>query len=81
LKKFENALIRRDEEKKIILELSVIPNPHVSYPANYTINFFRSQWMDQVWIALEQEETEEELEGNKNLAEFFENEEVLESCR
>ncbi|WAR53827.1 hypothetical protein PtB15_3B336 [Puccinia triticina] len=40
-----------------------------------------SYWEDQVRVALEQEESEEQVQGKKNLAKFFENEEVLEGFR
>ncbi|KAI7952099.1 hypothetical protein MJO28_007783 [Puccinia striiformis f. sp. tritici] len=77
-KKFEQALIRRDLEKTVISELVQTPNPNTPGQSNYTIAFFRSQWQDQVRVALEKNDTDDQ---QKKMNEFLDNEEVLESYR
>ncbi|POW22598.1 hypothetical protein PSHT_01079 [Puccinia striiformis] len=77
-KKFEQALIRRDLEKTVISELVQTPNPNTPGRSNYTIAFFRSQWQDQVRVALEKNDTDDQ---QKKMNEFLDNEEVLESYR
>ncbi|KAI9623481.1 hypothetical protein H4Q26_014654, partial [Puccinia striiformis f. sp. tritici PST-130] len=78
-KKFEQALLRRDLEKAVISELVQTHNPNATGPVNYTIAFFRSQWEDQVRVALEKKNDTEDQQ--KMMTEFLDNEEVLESYR
>ncbi|KAA1106265.1 hypothetical protein PGT21_032211 [Puccinia graminis f. sp. tritici] len=75
--KFDQALVRRDAEKDVITHLLQMRNPHGNSNQNYTIDFFRAQWDDQVRVGLTQEDFDEA--GNQKLAEFYENEEVLQS--
>ncbi|POW14809.1 hypothetical protein PSTT_02733 [Puccinia striiformis] len=77
-KKFEQALVRRDLEKTVISELVQTTNPNTPGQSKYTIAFFRSQWDDQVRVALEKNDTDDH---QKRMNEFLDNEEVLESYR
>jgi cellulose biosynthesis protein BcsQ len=79
-KKFEHALNRRDTAKKELTELVQLVNPNIRGDVKYSVSFFRSQWADQVRVGLDHsEESEEYVEGQKKLAEFWENEEILEN--
>jgi hypothetical protein len=71
--------VRRDAEKDVITHLLQMRNPHGNSNQNYTIDFFRAQWDDQVRVGLTQEDFDEA--GNQKLAEFHENEEVIQSLR
>ncbi|KAA1113296.1 hypothetical protein PGT21_027474 [Puccinia graminis f. sp. tritici] len=75
--KFDQALVRRDAEKDVITQLLQMRNPNGNGNQNYTIEFFRAQWDDQVRVGLTQEDFDEA--GKQKLAEFYENEEVLQS--
>ncbi|POV99955.1 hypothetical protein PSTT_13444 [Puccinia striiformis] len=77
-KKFEQALVRRDLEKTVISELVQTTNPNTPGQSKYTIAFFRSQWDDQVRVALEKNDTDDH---QKRMNEFLDNEEVLQSYR
>ncbi|POV95300.1 hypothetical protein PSHT_15741 [Puccinia striiformis] len=77
-KKFEQALVRRDLEKTIISDLVQTPNPNTPGRSHYTVAFLRSQWEDQVRVALEKNDTDDQ---QKKMTEFLDNEEVLESYR
>jgi hypothetical protein len=55
-------------------------NPNVPGENKYLVNFFRTQWADQVRVGLDHsEESKEQIEGQKKLAEFWQNEEIMES--
>ncbi|KAA1092984.1 hypothetical protein PGT21_020031 [Puccinia graminis f. sp. tritici] len=71
--KFDQALVRRDTEKAVLTELLQMINPHNNQA--YSIDFFRSQWEDQVRVGLQQDDIEEA--SKKTLAEFFENEDII----
>ncbi|KAH9449653.1 hypothetical protein Pst134EB_033044 [Puccinia striiformis f. sp. tritici] len=77
-KKFDQALVRRDAEKDVISRLVQTRNPNADGRQGYTIQFFRSQWQDQVRVALDKDE---DAIGQTNLATFYENKEVLNECR
>jgi hypothetical protein len=77
-KKFNLALTQRSTEIQVVNSLSQLRNPHGEGAKNYTVGFFCSQWDDQVRVALEKKEEEEQKE---KLATFLLNEEVLESTR
>jgi hypothetical protein len=74
-KKFDRALTQRDNEMEVIMTLLQLRNPHGNGEENYTVNFFCSQWNDQVRVALQQKDEDEE---QKKIAAFLLNEEVLE---
>jgi hypothetical protein len=63
---------------EVIMTLLQLRNPHGNGEENYTVNFFCSQWNNQVCIALQQKDEDEE---KKKLAAFLLNEEVLESYK
>ncbi|KAI7938710.1 hypothetical protein MJO28_014289 [Puccinia striiformis f. sp. tritici] len=77
-KKFDQALVRRDTEKDVISRLVQIRNPNADGQQGYTVQFFRTQWEDQVRVALDKED---DAIGQTNLATFYENEEVLNEYR
>jgi hypothetical protein len=55
-------------------------NPKVPGENKYSVNFFQTQWANQVQVGLDHsEESEEQIEGQKKLAEFWQNEEIMES--
>ncbi|KAA1122378.1 hypothetical protein PGTUg99_037214 [Puccinia graminis f. sp. tritici] len=78
-RKFDQALLRRDTEMIVINELLQIHNPHSDGNERYTVGFFRSQWSDQVRVALENKENEDE--SKEKLAQFLRNENILQSYR
>jgi hypothetical protein len=44
------------------------------------VPFFQAQWADQVWVALDHsKDSEEQVQGRLQLAQFWENEEILET--
>ncbi|PLW23759.1 hypothetical protein PCANC_28644 [Puccinia coronata f. sp. avenae] len=75
-KKFEQALTRRNTEIKVISSLSRLQNPHGD--GKYTVKFFCSQWDDQVRVALQKKNKQDQ---NSKLADFLLNEELIESYR
>ncbi|KAI7940332.1 hypothetical protein MJO28_013984 [Puccinia striiformis f. sp. tritici] len=77
-KKFDQALVRRDTEVDVISRLVQVRNPNGDGRQGYTVEFFRSQWQDQVRVALDKDE---DTVGQSNLAMFYENEEVLNEIR
>ncbi|POW00265.1 hypothetical protein PSTT_13253 [Puccinia striiformis] len=77
-KKFDQALVRRDTEVDVISRLVQVCNPNGDGRQGYTVEFFRSQWQDQVRVALDKDE---DAVGQSNLAMFYENEEVLNEIR
>jgi len=81
LRKFDHALNRRDTAKDELIQLTKLANPHMRHSVNYSVEFFRTQWEDQVRVGLESGDSEAQELQKKKLAEFFENEEVLESYR
>ncbi|KAA1125333.1 hypothetical protein PGTUg99_006968 [Puccinia graminis f. sp. tritici] len=78
-RKFDQALLRRDTEMIVINELLQIHNPHSDGNERYTVGFFWSQWSDQVRVALENKENEDE--SKEKLAQFLRNENILQSYR
>ncbi|POW14723.1 hypothetical protein PSTT_02723 [Puccinia striiformis] len=73
-KKFDQALVRRDTEVDVISRLVQVCNPNGDGRQGYTVEFFRSQWQDQVRVALDKDE---DAVGQSNLAMFYENERAL----
>lgn len=62
----------------VISRLVQVCNPNGDGRQGYTVEFFRSQWQDQVRVALDKDE---DAVGQSNLAMFYENEEVLNEIR
>jgi hypothetical protein len=78
-KKFENALNQRDAAKEVLTDLGQLVNPNIHGDKKYSVSFFQAQWADQVWVGLDHsEESKEQIEGKKKLAEFWQNEEIME---
>ena len=69
------ALGHRKEARKVLDQLVILSNPHVSPPSLYTYQFFRDQWKCQ--RNYESNQTQADVDKKKKLADFLEQGEKL----
>jgi hypothetical protein len=77
--KFVVAEERKQQSQEKLSTLLSMVNPFVPGPSNYTSEFFKSQWSDQV--DFQKTHSDAETERNERLALFFERERMLDQLR
>ncbi|KNZ50189.1 hypothetical protein VP01_4554g2 [Puccinia sorghi] len=77
MRKYMKALGHCEEAHKVLDDIVVLTNPHVSSLSIYTYQFFRDQWKSQ--RNYESNQKQADFDKKKQLADFLEKGEKLKS--
>jgi hypothetical protein len=75
-RKFKNAAKRQTDTQSQLDMILKLPNPFEESEGNYTISFFKKQWIDQ--RSFQADHTNEEQERRKQLIDLYEHWSTLE---